>query len=668
MKTVEANGKTFEFDDAVTNDQISASIDEYFSQIKNNTDVIAGNVDQTTGAPFGVRTAVGAAKSPGDKLNTIKKYYPDARQYGEDNFVFTDPETGQQTLFNPPGMDVGDIGENLRVGYEVVGGAIGGGAAALVAPATAGASAVAIPAAAAAGAGVGGALFDWMSQGILGAEDTRSATKIIGDAGIETGVNFIGGKLGEAAGKMLGKFKNVVANKIKKPVTEVTGAASRMGVELPAGTVTGSKTLQLAEEALSKAPFAADVIGDKYSKSLSGMANFAKSASEKLSAETGETRVGMSILSGAKKQVESFKSESSRLYDNLWSTMPKDSKVEIGAFTSKLKEIATQFSDDPQFEKILTSPAIKSLLSAAKRSEKAGGVSVSTLKALRTKIGNELSDKSSLTDVAHGELKQLYGALASDMEKAAESFGPGASKALEYANSYYRAGAEMIENLYDPIIKKETPEMIARSIFGQEGAALKQYPYTQMKTLLDKMPKDVRNNVRAEIVRRLGLAKAGAQNESGDIFSPATFMTNYNRMDSKTKNLIFNTPELRSAIGDLAKVSSAIKDRAKMANNSGTAGSTLMLQVLTGGLAVSGNLGLAGAVLTPYASAKLMTSPAFVRWLTKSASIKTQSQMGAHIGRLIAIGEANPDIQDELYQFSAAFRDISPNNSDEGKK
>ena len=73
---------------------------------------VSDSVDTQTGAPLGVRSFVGAAQTPADKLATLKQYYPDAvpvevfdpengaRKFGRGNFVFTDPETGQKTLFD----------------------------------------------------------------------------------------------------------------------------------------------------------------------------------------------------------------------------------------------------------------------------------------------------------------------------------------------------------------------------------------------------------------------------------------------------------------------------------------------------------------------------------------------------------------------------------------
>jgi hypothetical protein len=59
-------------------------------------------IEMTTGAPLGVRAAVGSATTMQDKLATLKQYFPDAQPYDKENFIYTDPKTGQKfDLTNP---------------------------------------------------------------------------------------------------------------------------------------------------------------------------------------------------------------------------------------------------------------------------------------------------------------------------------------------------------------------------------------------------------------------------------------------------------------------------------------------------------------------------------------------------------------------------------------
>src|ERR1051326_442876 len=95
--------------------------------------------DTTSGAPLSVRARVGSVPEqisqgagPDLRLQAIRKIYPDAQPTGDGNFVYTDPKTGKRTLYNPPGLDFGDVASIIPQIGETVGGALGaaGGAVA----------------------------------------------------------------------------------------------------------------------------------------------------------------------------------------------------------------------------------------------------------------------------------------------------------------------------------------------------------------------------------------------------------------------------------------------------------------------------------------------------------------------------------------------------------
>ena len=54
----------------------------------------------------------------------MQQYYPDAKPYGDDNFLFTD-ESGTATLYNPQGLDVGDLPSITRDAVTGLGAAAG---------------------------------------------------------------------------------------------------------------------------------------------------------------------------------------------------------------------------------------------------------------------------------------------------------------------------------------------------------------------------------------------------------------------------------------------------------------------------------------------------------------------------------------------------------------
>ena len=97
-KTIQVGHGSFEIDSAATPEDIDAARLDY---INNDIDFYKG-MDRTTGASWSATKAVGDAFKPEDKLATLKKFYSDVMPFGDDNFIFTNTDTGKVTLYNVP--------------------------------------------------------------------------------------------------------------------------------------------------------------------------------------------------------------------------------------------------------------------------------------------------------------------------------------------------------------------------------------------------------------------------------------------------------------------------------------------------------------------------------------------------------------------------------------
>lgn len=615
--------------------------------------VMAGDVDNERGAPASVRAIVSSAYKPEDKLATLQKYYPDARPHGEDNFIFTDPETGRLTTYNPEGLDMGDVAEFARVIPETLGGIGGGALGSFVAP---GAGTLA---GGAVGAEVGGQGYDLLMRKLFDVEDTRTAAQTLGDAAINTGINFVAGKAGEVAGNMLDKFGNSIRRGVGKPVKELVEAGEEIGVNLPLGVVSGNKGVQQLEETLSKIPTSAETIGSAYAETLEGMGKFALDNARELSEISDGYDIGQSIIKGANDYTGKFKQQSNELYDDLWNKLPADGRVSVDTTKEALKEITEQFKDDPAFQQILGSKSLDAFKKAFESSPE--GVTVNTLKALRTKVGSQLQDSNLLNDAAQAELKKLYGALSDDLEVAAINAGDEAYTAWNKANDFYRGGREIIDNTLNPLVKGGVAENVYRRVFGDKGQVIKKPNLEEIQTLMTSLPKETRNDISAEFIRRMGQATAGGQDATGEVFSANRFLTNYNRLTPAVKSELFNK-ETNKALDNLASVSAAMKDRAGVANTSGTAAPVIMSTLLMDAFSGSGGAatGVAGF---GYGAGKLFTSPKFVNWLTKTAEDgSSKSALGRNIGLLVGIAQESPTIRSELYQYAENLRSYQGEN------
>lgn len=621
--------------------------------------------DRQTGAPMNVRAAISGSKTPEDQLSTLKNFYPDAMMAGEE-LVFRNPETNRYTNVNPTGFELGDVVESGGGISEFVGGGLGAVTGSAVVP---GPGSVV-------GAGLGAAggreLWDSTMQAVFGSEDSRTLLDRTGEFAITAGLNMIGQKGGELLSGAMAKIFNKGAILASKPATEVAESFGEMGVKPTVSMVSGSKTLQNLEQALSKMPVSSDVYDATYQKILNDMDDYAKATINSLSKREGAEATGISIKRGVDQFVKDFTDKGKVLYDKLDTFIKPGDRIQTPSFNTMLEDSVNKFRGDPEFADILTSDTFKSLLAASKASASRGGMEYRTWKALRKKLADEFKGSSGLLDdVNKAELKQLYGAISDDIGVVAKGIGDDAFRSYNQANNFWRAGRARIDNVLEPITTKRDAESIFRAV----QTSIKAGP-TTIRALRKSMPKEEFNQVRAEVIRKMGLANPGAQSASGDVFSPNTFLTNWNKIDPAAKTELFSSDaQLRRALDNLATASGSIKSLGLQANTSNTAAQGVYMGTLLGALG-GGGLGysqddtdgaLSGAVTGAVTGAaimagkgvalsqlsKLMTNSRFVTWLTDSAAINmgNPKAISAHLGRLMIIADKNPSIKQEVRQY-----------------
>lgn len=146
-----------------------------------------------SGAPINVRAAVSGALSPEDRLATIRSFFADAQHYHNDNFIYTNPDTCQVTIYNSPGITFGDLPTFGMAVTTALGAAIGTVAAAPTAPATAGMGPII---GGALGGAAGAETYNHIARMFFGTVDSRSLFQRTADVFSE----LLGGASAGAAG------------------------------------------------------------------------------------------------------------------------------------------------------------------------------------------------------------------------------------------------------------------------------------------------------------------------------------------------------------------------------------------------------------------------------------------------------------------------------------
>lgn len=283
-----------------------------------------------------------------------------------------------------------------------------------------------------------------------------------------------------------------------------------------------------------------------------------------------------------------------------------------------------------------------------------GQVPFQVLRVLRSRIGSMLDD-SLTSDIPNGQLKRLYGALTDDMREAAKV--AGAEKEFNRQNRFYAARMSRIEDVLERVIGKgSSPEAIFARFMPKDPDAV-----TKVRNVLRSLDPAERKIVSGAVVNRLGRASPGKQDETGDVFSGETFLTNWNKLSIGAKAQLFPDKQLRQDLTAISEVVSKMREGAKsMANPSGTAGSFAAYSIYASPIAALATLSLTplvaagGAVAGANYGAKLLTNQKFVNWLAMSSKVSPE-RAPVHLTRLAEIyNSADDDEKQALSSYMQA--------------
>lgn len=446
----------------------------------------------------------------------------------------------------------------------------------------------------------------------------------------------------------------------RRATAERIAAAHNAGAQPTVGMATGRRMPQAIESGLAKVPGSAGRMATVAPKTSEGMGRRVSELADDISISRDPTLAGTAIERGIKSFVATFKGKQAALYGQLDNYLPADAGVDVSSTRATLGRLTTPIQGAEKSSAILQDATLRRMAEALDADAAAtGAIPYRALKELRTMVGNKLSDGALVSDTPRAQLKQVYGALTDDMERSARAAGPEAERALARANRYTRAGLSRIEERLEKVIGP-TAERTYKTLVNDPGDA------TKIGAVLKSLPKGDREVVQATFIERMGKALPGRQDEAGDIFSAETFLTNWNRLDPRSKRALFadGGGGLRKDLDDIAKTAAMIRDQAKVISNpSGTAAA---IANYTGAGAVVAST-LAGQPTTAAAllaamgganlSARALTNPTFVNWLARSTEVNAAA-LPSVVNSLAqyASMEQDPDLKAGLESMLSALR------------
>jgi hypothetical protein len=527
------------------------------------------------------------------------------------------------------------------------------------------------------------------ASGAAGAASGQAVAEMGGGQGAQTLAGLAGSFAPSAALGIAPRMKLVLGGGEQNLAAQIerTKNMQAAGITEPsAGQTTGNRAAQATESALSKIPGGAGVMQKAAEKQAEEIGNRANQIADQLSTTATPATAGKIIekgISGENGFIPRFKAAQKVLYDKLDQYLPKDSGVDVSNTQKTLAVMNSDIPNAPAISKWFKNAKIQGIEDALKTdlrppnptlNEQLGmakqpvntKMPYESIKKLRTLVGAELENPSLASDVPRSKWKALYASLSQDLDNAANATGsPEAIRAMKRANAFTRAGYDRIDSVLDSVVGKNTPEEIFKSA---TSTADMQAGATKISSVLKSLQPAERDVVRSAFIRRMGNATAGNQNAAGDVFSPQTFLTNWNKISPQSKAVLFagHDGELRKSLDSIAKTAQYIREGSKVfANPSGTAPAAALIGELSGVAGSAGSLLMTGH---PFAAlgvgaaagavnyganmtAKMMTNPKFTKWLATSSKMPASAAPAA-LNTLIRQMEDEPaDVQNDVGNY-----------------
>lgn len=333
---------------------------------------------------------------------------------------------------------------------------------------------------------------------------------------------------------------------------------------------------------------------------------------------------GAALKSGANLFVDASKDRGNALFKRVGALIPNKSRVAMSKSADLLQEAVGKFADKPAVAAEVGTSGNAGLLDDLR-----GGLSWEQAADLRSELlsaGRRQRDAfKSLSDT---QKSRLASAITDDMEAAAAAAGPEALTAWRRARDYWRGMRTRVDDALGKIIKADTPEKAFSDVFAMTGdtGRANVRALTGMKK---SMPDEAWGEVVSTVITRMGRATPGAQDAAGEVFSPKTFLTNWNKLTPQAKAVLFEgkgvPKNLRTELDTLARVAERAADAGAEINKSRSA--------VTGanmGFALAGAYDPVTTALTALGShgaARIMTNVPTVRALTRFYATGSLDQM-----------------------------------------
>ena len=321
-------------------------------------------------------------------------------------------------------------------------------------------------------------------------------------------------------------------------------------------------------------------------------------------------------------------------------------RIGLAGTRAVLNNINAIARNNPEIAALIQSPEFRQLSQGILNAK--NGVDLQGAIRLKSAIRNMMDNPGlGLKTADDRDLSLLYNALNDDVTRSLDAGAPfGALGAWEEGNRVWSAFMDDQSKL-KRLLDGKDGDSIYSAIFGKAGGSLSVSP-TRIKQLVQILPGDIGNQIRAEIIYRAGREAAGQAGNEGQKFSAAAFLTNWTKLKAAGLDDLL-TGQHKADIEALATISDRLKQVGKAANFSNTANHLNLTNAMQGvGAAFIGVNPLALVPLAlPALTARFMTNPELARSLRQLATAAQNDPIRARALIALVVAAADQGISDD---------------------
>jgi hypothetical protein len=446
-----------------------------------------------------------------------------------------------------------------------------------------------------------------------------------------------------------------------------------------AGAITGNRTLQAAEANAATGFGGASTMQNTYQGQNQAIQNeIARIVGLAGGSET-RTGLGQTLKTAATGADERFREQQNALYEQAYALIDPRTPVELQQVEALYHRLLERLRVEPENQGtvgvmdrlVYGNPADRPPPMGHNQPPEPMPIEFEDVRRARSAARRRAGARpmGAEDETAAPGRRQLEGALSEDLNQVTSQI-PGGREALRRADVFTREFNQPggPSQYLQQITNAADADKAFDLVLGQGGKNT-----SMLIQLRRQFQPQEWDQIVGTVVDRLGRVRPGGLNEQE--FSVGNFLSNYDklRQNPETMRALFGGSQYRgleAALNRLMRVARASEGTAKFADpvrGSPTAGrqglskqaaSTVAgFTLMQAGRPFVGAGTIAVGALGPYLTAGLMTSPRFVNWLAGAQRAAGGNQsIGSWVGRLLAIGQAEPRLRDEVNRLAEVIQ------------